>query len=363
MGQALSGPVTSKTSGNGAHKVGTPGPNVVWSYSAMQGWRDGMEDAHIAIGSLSGLQSHGWEQTALFGVLDGHGGEHVARFCERHLPDEIAKGPYQDPEAALVSAFHRMDEMLFDPGNLEELRTFSNSPVAVKSWFAHPDTIGCTAVVCCVQPDKIIVANVGDSRAVLCRNGQALELSEDHKPNLPRERARIGKAGATIEVQQVGPITQYRINGNLNLSRSLGDLAYKQNPDLSPSEQIISPTPDVRIIDRRQGDSFLVLACDGVWDVMSSQEVVDFIKQRLGGRRLTMQELQDDPSLKLSNILEELLDRCLSPDLQETWGLGGDNMTIVLVIFPIDDNIVLQHEVSMDGPMDLRAKSSICPTC
>eukprot|EP00403_Amphidinium_massartii_P038385 CAMPEP_0178435978 /NCGR_PEP_ID=MMETSP0689_2-20121128/34204_1 /TAXON_ID=160604 /ORGANISM="Amphidinium massartii, Strain CS-259" /LENGTH=341 /DNA_ID=CAMNT_0020058063 /DNA_START=63 /DNA_END=1085 /DNA_ORIENTATION=- len=341
MGQALTGPVTTKASGNGANKAGSPGVPLAWGYSAMQGWREGMEDAHFAIGSLSGLQSHGWEQTALFGVLDGHGGEHVARFCERYLPEEIMKGPAEDPEAALVNAFHRMDEMLFDPANLEDFRNFSNSSV-VKAWFAHPDTIGCTAVVCCVRPDKIVVANVGDSRAVLCRDGMAMDLSEDHKPNLPRERARIHKAGASIEMQQIGPITQYRINGNLNLSRSLGDLAYKQNPELTPSEQIISPTPDVRFFDRHPGDTFMVIACDGVWDVMSSQEVVDFVKQRLGERRMTAPQLQPD-NMKLSSILEDLLDRCLSPDLQETWGLGGDNMTAILVLFPRDETALARQ--------------------
>merc|ERR1719476_703845 len=112
-----------------------------------------------------------------------------------------------------------MDELLGDPSNFRELQGFSNdiTPPAFSSWQASPDCIGCTAVVCCVHGDSIVVANAGDSRAVLCRRGKAIDLSEDHKPNLPQELARITRAGGRIvEQRTLGP-TQYRVNGNLNL--------------------------------------------------------------------------------------------------------------------------------------------------
>jgi len=334
----LSGPITDKESGDGrSQELG-----LIWGYSGMQGWRDRMEDAHLAVPSLaalvgpqqSGWGGPGWRGTAVFGVMDGHGGEHVAHFCERYMPAEIARGPSEDVGRALREAFFRMDELLADPANLDELQSLSNdlSPPAFKSWRASPECIGCTAVICCIRRDSVVVANAGDSRAVLCRRGMAVELSEDHKPNLPSERARIKRAGGCVVEQHVAGHTHYRVNGNLNLSRSIGDLAYKQNMNLGPQDQMICCAPDIRQFKRQAGDEFLVIACDGVWDVLSSQEVIDFVRPRLGNLD-DLDERYVDRSQRLSAIVEDLLDHCLSPDLAQTSGLGGDNMTMVLVAF------------------------------
>jgi len=81
-------------------------------------------------------------------------------------------------------------------------------------------------------------------------------MSEDHKPDLPREKERIQKAG--------GYITEGRINGNLNLSRALGDLEYKRNSDLGPGEQLISAVPEIKKRTLTSDDEFLVLGCDGI---------------------------------------------------------------------------------------------------
>mmetsp|Transcript_12564 Transcript_12564/g.21817 ORF Transcript_12564/g.21817 Transcript_12564/m.21817 type:complete len:373 (-) Transcript_12564:67-1185(-) len=321
MGQVLSAPVTTKDSGNGL----APEKSLAWGFSSMQGWRISMEDAHLAVPQLEG---EAWQGIALFSVMDGHGGEHVAHFCQKYLPEEIVKGSSQDVCGSLISAFHRMDEMLADPDRLEELRSLAHPSFLgnSKSWNAHPDWIGCTAVVCCVFPDKVVVANCGDSRAVLCRQGQAVPLSEDHKPNCPNEKKRINKAGGSIERQQFGSVVQFRVNGNLNLSRSIGDLEYKKNRNLPPNEQMICSTPDVQVFPRQANDEFFVIACDGIWDVMGSQDVIDFVRERL----------PQDPMARshaLQGIMEELLDNCVSPDLRKTGGLGGDNMTAMVVAF------------------------------
>lgn len=122
---------------------------------------------------------------------------------------------------------------------------------------------------------ELYVANAGDSRCVLCRNGQAVELSLDHKPEDQPEMQRIVKAGGIVTGDG-------RVNGGLNLSRALGDHAYKQNTELPPEEQMISAEPDIKkaTIDPEQ-DEFMVLACDGIWNFMSSQDVVQFVNTRL----------------------------------------------------------------------------------
>ncbi|XP_076755830.1 putative protein phosphatase CG10417 isoform X1 [Xylocopa sonorina] len=174
---------------------------------------------------------------------------------------------------------------------------------------------GCTAVVAVLKGNELYVANAGDSRCVLCRDGQAVELSLDHKPEDKPEMERIVKAGGKVTADG-------RVNGGLNLSRALGDHAYKQNAELPPQEQMISALPDVRHITiEPEKDEFMVLACDGIWNFMSSQDVVQFIHSRL-----------TQNYNKLSNICEELFDHCLAPDTGGD-GTGCDNMTAVIVRF------------------------------
>ncbi|KAJ9591378.1 hypothetical protein L9F63_002083, partial [Diploptera punctata] len=161
---------------------------------------------------------------------------------------------------------------------------------------------GCTAVVALLKGQELYVANAGDSRCVVCRKGQAIEMSLDHKPEDDIERTRIENAGGRITCDG-------RVNGGLNLSRALGDHASKQSECLPAEGQMDNE------------DEFMVLACDGIWNFMSSQEVVDFIRER-------MQKGEN----KLSKICEELFDHCLAP---KTFGdgTGCDNMTAVIVQF------------------------------
>merc|ERR1719203_2649035 len=169
---------------------------------------------------------------------------------------------------------------------------------------------GCTAVTVFVQGKELWCANAGDSRCVAGLAGTARPLSTDHKPMDVKERERIEAAGGFVEFN--------RVNGNLALSRALGDFVFKMNEALPASEQIVTAEPDVEVAEVTKDWDFLVLACDGIWDVLSNQEVADFVTKRLA--------LAMEPE----DICEELMTRCLSPDCQ-MGGLGCDNMTVVLV--------------------------------
>lgn len=147
---------------------------------------------------------------------------------------------------------------------------------------------GCTAVVALLVGRELFVANAGDSRCVLCRNGKTIEMSFDHKPEDAEESARIMKAGGRVTMDG-------RVNGGLNLSRAIGDHAYKMNKDLKPEEQMISAMPDVKRITLEEEDEFMVLACDGIWNFMTSEEVVEFVRKRIV-----------DKKEKLSSICEEV---------------------------------------------------------
>jgi len=182
---------------------------------------------------------------------------------------------------------------------------------------------GTTAVVALMKGDKLYVANAGDSRCVLCRGGKSLDLSVDHKPEDDIERKRIENAGAKIEGDG-------RVNGGLNLSRAIGDHAYKTNKDMLPEEQAITALPDITEHTITKEDTFMVLACDGIWNVMESEEVIEFVHSRLSAQPESTEEL------KLSKICEELFENCLAPNTEND-GTGCDNMTCCIVKFNHDN--------------------------
>ncbi|XP_051507009.1 protein phosphatase 1G-like isoform X1 [Myxocyprinus asiaticus] len=176
---------------------------------------------------------------------------------------------------------------------------------------------GTTAVVALIRGKQLIVANAGDSRCVVSEKGKAVDMSYDHKPEDELELARIKNAGGKVTMDG-------RVNGGLNLSRAIGDHFYKRNKALPPEEQMISALPDVKVLTLNEDHEFMVIACDGIWNVMSSQEVVDFVNERL-----KTDSVENRP---LSAIIEELLDHCLAPDTSGD-GTGCDNMTCIIITF------------------------------
>ncbi|ETW03334.1 hypothetical protein H310_04828 [Aphanomyces invadans] len=289
MGNFLSSPKTDKIT-----HVGT-GNGISYGVSCMQGWRTTMEDAHVAETTIPAFAG-----SSLFAVFDGHGGNLVAEESALRLVDTLAKGQgnnqhKNEPDAigaALRNAFLTLDN------DLRKLQRVENGE----------DQSGCTAIAAIVTDTHIIVANSGDSRSVLATCGDAVEpMSFDHKPNNPREKLRIENAG--------GMVRNNRVNGDLAVSRALGDYYFKERHDLAPEEQQVSPEPDIKIEARSAANEFLLLACDGVWDVLSNEEACDFVRSvmKLGERDMGL-------------ICEELLDHCLSLD-------SRDNMSVVLVAF------------------------------
>eukprot|EP00210_Caulerpa_lentillifera_P007780 g7424.t1 len=170
---------------------------------------------------------------------------------------------------------------------------------------------GCTAIVAVITKNSLHVANAGDSRCVLCREGEAIPMSRDHKPTDPDELSRIRTAG--------GFVFEGRVNGCLNLSRAIGDLEYKEPKDLPPEQQIITANPEIKSIQLSPGDQFVLLACDGIWDVLSHQQACDFVLEKLTSKK------------ELYEICSELCDYCLAEDSAGS-GEGCDNMTVAIVV-------------------------------
>ncbi|KEG15400.1 putative protein phosphatase 2C [Trypanosoma grayi] len=268
-------------------KVSKRGENPWLSYgfSCMQGWRRTMEDDHVAMLCDGG---------GFFGVFDGHSGSSAAKFCGGNIFNFISKTQAfaeKNYQKALYDGFISIDQHLHtNHGN---------------------ERSGCTAVVLLVTDDELYCGNAGDSRSVLCRDGDPVALSSDHKPFLPGEQSRIERAG--------GYVWNRRVNGALALSRAIGDFSFKCNTQVSWDQQAVTSAPEVRFVRlNRDRDEFAVIACDGIWDVMSNEQVVEFVRLRVQRR------------LPLDQIAEELIERCLSP---QPFGLGCDNMSVVIVQF------------------------------
>lgn len=306
-----------------------------------------MEDASLML--PKGYLSGDWRDSALFGVFDGHGGEQVARFVVRRLPQVLADIPGHDAETALREAYLRLDEMLRQPAVAAELREMTlpgNEPQE------SAETCGTTAVCCLIQDNEMTLSHVGDSRAVLCRQGQAVALTVDHKPELPEETHRIEAAGGFVQegATAMGSGKEYRVNGGLNLSRALGDLRYKSDPKLKPSAQLVSAVPDTKRVQwQHDMDEFVLLASDGVWECVTNQQAVNFVRTRLpppGSRK------------GLQPVLAELLDMCCASTPAQRGGLGCDNLTVVLIRFEDPAAEAAEPEMPAQGEVEVSEMQS-----
>ena len=204
----------------------------------MTGRRQTMEDVSIV------LQATPTPSSILFGLFDGHGGREAAEFASSNLPRVISERLRQSDslESAIISSFHEVQ-------------------AEMKPWCLF---VGTTSVIAIANGTRLTVANVGDSRCVLCRDGKAVRLTVDHKPDLPEESAYIRSKG--------GFVREGRISGMLAVSRALGD---------GFLGDAVNATPHIRSLDLTEDDSFMILACDGVWDVITDQQACDIVASEI----------------------------------------------------------------------------------
>ena len=336
MGNLLGSPVLDKETHVGSTKSG-----LEFGVSSMQGWRVHMEDAHICEPTLyAGSSSHNTKVVelkdhSLFAVFDGHGGSFAADYSglnllrvlsrqdkfvqyanfnqEREvkeaqllLLDPKARATYLQSgllllEGALRDAFVELDYEIFRAtrGHVEP---DANTPYHATTQQQQPnpptpnddEDSGTTIVVVITTPHWIVCANAGDSRAVFSKqNNKAVPLSYDHKPDDEDELRRIRAAG--------GHVAGGRVEGDLAVSRGLGDYRFKvaatvlqgnttpltETDDsiiiMKPDDQKVSPIPDIIVQNRStEQDEFIIVACDGIWDVQTNYECVKMVADIFG---------------------------------------------------------------------------------
>nr|CAN70009.1 hypothetical protein VITISV_038752 [Vitis vinifera] len=251
-----------------------------------------MEDEYICIdnfhkhfGAAPNIPSPG----AFYGVFDGHGGIDAASFTRKNILKFIVEDAHFPVgiKKAVKSAFAKADHAFADASSLDR-------------------SSGTTALIALIFGSTMLVANAGDSRAVLGKRGRAVELSKDHKPNCTSERLRIEKLG--------GVIYDGYLNGQLSVARALGDWHMKGPKG---SNCPLSSEPELQEIILTEEDEFLILGCDGLWDVMSSQCAVTMTRKELMSH--------NDPERCSKELVREALKRN-----------SCDNLTVVVVCFSPD---------------------------
>ncbi|KAL2504478.1 Protein kinase superfamily protein [Abeliophyllum distichum] len=236
-----------------------------YGYASSPGKRSSMEDFYET--RIDGVDG---EVVGLFGVFDGHGGARAAEYVKQNLFSNLIRHPkfISDTKSAISDAYSHTDT--------EFLKSENNQ---------HRDA-GSTASTAILVGNRLVVANVGDSRAVICRGGNAFAVSRDHKPDQTDERQRIEDAGGFV--MWAGT---WRVGGVLAVSRAFGDRLLKQYVVADPEikEEKVDDTLE-----------FLILASDGLWDVVTNEEAVSMIKP-IG-----------DPEEAAKKLMQEAYERGLS---------------------------------------------------
>ncbi|KAM0822175.1 hypothetical protein ACQ4PT_071668 [Festuca glaucescens] len=240
-----------------------------YGVSSVCGRRREMEDAvsvrpdFLSAGSSSS-RSH------FFGVFDGHGCSHVATTCQDLMHEAVAEehekaagsGEEIPWKEVMERSFARLDERAASWATSRS----SEEPACrcEQKMPSRCDHVGSTAVVAVVSPTRLAVGNAGDSRAVLSRGGAPVALSVDHKPDRPDELERIQAAGGRV-IYWDGA----RVLGVLAMSRAIGDGYLKP---------FVTSEPEVTVTERSDEDECLILASDGLWDVVTNEMACDVVR-------------------------------------------------------------------------------------
>jgi len=236
--------------GSGSFSTGLFMPSrvqgAIRSYGVVElkGRRPYMEDRHLVAPFVRESP-----ECTLYGVFDGHGGDAASQFCVDHFGSVLATSPIDprlSPNKALSYAFKQIDSRFLEIANLRKMDD------------------GTTCIVALFNGRQISVANAGDSRCIVVhKSGCATALSNDHKPDRNDERDRIGRLGGSVIHWGV-----WRVEGVLAVSRAIGDRLLKE---------YVIPDPEISTHQCAKEDLYLVLATDGLWDVVDNDQVGQLI--------------------------------------------------------------------------------------
>ncbi|MFS7908323.1 putative protein-serine/threonine phosphatase [Helianthus anomalus] len=233
------------------------------------GPRRSNEDQHIMIDDLSKHLGDAYKwglASSFYALFDGHNGAEAASYVKEHAMRLF----FEDsdlPQAAPTSASDA-DDLFLKQVEESHNKAFLQADLALADECSVSDYCGTTALTVLIMGRHIIIANAGDSRAVLCRNGSATQMTDDHRGSTClQEKERCERLGGYFDEDGY-------LNGQLSVTRALGDWHMKK-------EKLVIAEPDVRQMVLTDNDEFMIIACDGIWDVMSNQEAVALVRCQL----------------------------------------------------------------------------------
>lgn len=283
-----------------------------------KGERNDMQDAHVIFDDFTEEFTNkpvGISKMCYYGVFDGHAGHRAAQFAANHLHDNII---LKFPKGETANKDREIKKCLTDAYKKTDEEFLVEASKASPVW-----KDGSTAVTALVVDDVLYVANLGDSRALLCRCGDngktsVVSLSKDHSPSQYEERMRIQKAGGTVR--------EGRVLGVLEVSRSIGDGRFKRCG--------VSCVPDVMRCTLTDNDRFLLLACDGLWKGFTVDSALKFINNILENEESeeTVQESERGPEdVQIDPVSARFQDACNKIASEAIRNGSSDNVTVMLV--------------------------------
>jgi len=244
-------------------------------------------------------------RVSFFIVCDGHGGIEAADFVNAHLFNKIITQPTfaADPEKAIMQGFADTEEAF----------------VKLATKLEWDGLVGTTVTAVLIMGNFLYVANIGDSEAVICSKGKAKVLTECHSLNNEAERNRIEALGGVIVSDRRG---SHRLGHpvwnpnyvNIALTRAIGDLYFKSPEYISGRNSGLIAVPYITKWQLTTDDSFMIIASDGFWDVVSYDEAVEMVKVQ--------------PHMESERICQQLVEFCKSRN-------SDDNITVLLVKFTV----------------------------
>lgn len=271
---------------------------------AERGIRRSMEDAHLCVDNLEETLG---SRSAFYGVFDGHDGEAAACYAKEHLLAFILRDASFPTavEEAIKNSYLELDKKFSDACRLDD---------SLSS--------GTTVLTALLQGRNLLVANAGDCRAVLCRKGMAVPMSRDHDPSSAWEKSRIESVG--------GYVVDGYVNGQVTVARAIGDW-HMQGLKEEGGQGPLSALPEIQSMVLSEEDEFLLMGCDGLWDVFTNEGAISFARKQL--------QRHNDPELCSKELVVEALRRN-----------SQDNVTVIIICFKADappPRVVLERRTTV----------------
>ena len=255
-----------------------------------------------------------------FAVYDGHGGNG----CSLYLKNNLHKNISEFSVKGLKSAIEITEDNFL-------------TKKAIDNDYNLVDTSGSCGIILLIKNKKCIIANIGDSRLVIFKNKRVIFSTKDHKPNTYMEKRRIEKAGgsvyqttAAIPIYQNGKLIEipWRVcPGGLSVSRTFGDIETK-NESLGGKKGVVVALPDISEFDLNEQYNFIVIGCDGIFDVLSNGEIIDCIKFVL--------KLNKEKNKKINELCGDFANMIIKSALAKE---SFDNVSCIVIVFNINDFI------------------------